>query len=80
MFERSQMKHNSLNFQKKEGIFSINFQSLHAQSLTQIKNVFTCSKHSNFNSGQSLFFSIVFLKTKCATIPFEIGEDFSIDD
>jgi hypothetical protein len=31
-------------------------QSLHVQSLTQIKNVFTCSKHSNLKNGQSLFY------------------------
>jgi len=60
------------------GIFSINCK--HSQSLTQIKNVFPCSKHSNFKDGQSLFFSNVFSYTKCAPFLLKIGEDFNIDD
>jgi hypothetical protein len=37
-------------------------QSLYAQRLTQIKNVFACAKHSNLKSGQSFIFSnIIFL-------------------
>ncbi len=52
-FERSQVKHNSLDCHKCFGnIFPL---SLHAQSLTQIKNVFACLKHSNLESGQSFF-------------------------
>jgi hypothetical protein len=39
-------------------------QSLHAQSLAQIKNVFACSKHSNLKKRQSLIFSNVFLTLK----------------
>jgi hypothetical protein len=51
MFEKSQLKHNSLDCQKKfENIFH-QLQSLRAQSLTQIKNVFACSKDSNLESG-----------------------------
>jgi hypothetical protein len=49
MFEKSQGKHNSL---KCYNIFKI----LYAQSLTQIKNVFACSKHSKIESEQFLFF------------------------
>jgi hypothetical protein len=45
-------------------------QSLHAQSLIQIKNVFACSKHSNLKSGHFFFFSNVIFSTKCA--PFFI--------
>jgi len=41
-------------------------QSLHAQNLTQIENVFTCSKHSNFENGQPYFFQTSFFSTKCA--------------
>jgi len=56
-------------------------QSLHAQSLTQIKNVFACWKYSKLKSGQLLLFSnILFLFTKCAPFLLKIGKDFNIDD
>jgi hypothetical protein len=51
-------------------------QSLHAQSLTEIKNVFACSKHSNFKSGQSLFFSNVLFFYQMRTIHFENWRGF----
>jgi hypothetical protein len=51
MFERSQGKHNSLDYHKYIGNISNQLQILHAQSLTQIKNVFACSKHSNLENG-----------------------------
>ncbi len=41
---------------------------------------FTCSKHSNFENGQSLFFSNVFFYTKCAPFLLKIGKQFNIDD
>ncbi len=50
------------------------------KSLTQIKNVFTCSKHSNLENGQSSFFSNVFFFTKCPPFLLKIGKDFNIDD
>ncbi len=50
MFEKSQAKHNSLDFHVFLEYFPL-IANLHAQSLTQIKNVFTCSKHSNLESG-----------------------------
>jgi hypothetical protein len=50
MFEISQEEHNSLDFQKNLEYFRL-IAKLHFQSLTQIKNVFTCSKHSNLESG-----------------------------
>jgi hypothetical protein len=54
---------------------------LNAQSLTQIKNVFAFSKHSNVKCGQLLlFFQISLFSTKCAPLFFLIGEDFNIDD
>jgi hypothetical protein len=49
--------------------------------LTQIKNVFACSKHSNLkNGGQFLFFTNVLFSTKCAPFLLNIGEDFNLDD
>ncbi len=60
MFEKSQGKHNSLNWQKfLKNIFHW-LQSTYVQSLTQIKNVFTCSKHSNLKNAQSFFFKPFF--------------------
>ncbi len=56
MFERSQGKHNSLDCHKCFWNIFHWLQSLCAQSLTQIKNVFTCSKHSNIESGSNLIF------------------------
>jgi hypothetical protein len=53
-------------------------QSLYAQSLKKIKNVFACSKHSNFESGQSLFFSNILFFTKCKSFLLKIGKDFNI--
>jgi hypothetical protein len=74
------MKHNSLDCHFFfENVFHY-LQSLHVQSLTQIKNVFACSKHSNFESGQSLFFPNLFFSTKCAPFLVKIEEDFNIDD
>jgi hypothetical protein len=53
----------------------------YVQSLTQIKNIFACSKHSNFKNGQSLlFFKRHLFFTKCATFKKIIGEDFNIGD
>jgi hypothetical protein len=46
--------------------------------LTPIKNVFACSKHSNFENGQSLFFSNVVFSTKCAPFFLKIGEDLTL--
>jgi len=74
IFERSQVKHKSLDCYKflKNNFHQL--QSLHVQSLTQIKNVFTCSKHSSFKSGQSFFFSI-----KRAPFLLKIQDAFKID-
>jgi hypothetical protein len=55
MFERSQMKHNSLDCHKKIWNIFDWLQSLHAQSLIEIKNVFACWKHSNFKNEQAFF-------------------------
>jgi hypothetical protein len=55
-------------------------QSLHAQSLTQIKNVFACSNHSNLKNEKKIFFSNVFFSIKCAPFLLKIEEDFNIDD
>jgi hypothetical protein len=41
-----------------------------------MKNVFACSKHSKFESGQFLFFSNVFFKKQCAPILLKIEKDF----
>jgi hypothetical protein len=41
-----------------------------------MKNVFACSKHSNFESGQSLFFSNIFFLNQCAPFLLKIGKDF----
>jgi hypothetical protein len=80
MFERSQVKHNSLDYHNFFEIFFI-YCKVHAQSLTQIKNVFACSKHSNLKNGQSLFFSnVLFFFTKNAPFLLKIEEDFNIDD
>jgi arylamine N-acetyltransferase len=44
------------------------------------KKKITCSKHSNFKSGQSLFFLNIFIFYQMCTIPFENLKDFNIDD
>ncbi len=81
MFERSQGKHNSLDCHKYFWNIFHQLQGLHVQSLTQIKNVFACSKHSNLENGQSLFFfKHHFFPTKCAPFSLKIGKDFNIDD
>jgi len=64
MFERSQVKHNSLDYQFFLEYFPL-IASLHFQSLTQIKKI-ACSKYSNLESGWSLFFHTSFFSTKCA--------------
>ncbi len=57
MFEISQVKYNSLDCHNVFGIFFLNCKVyMKDQSLTQIKNVFECSKHWNFESGLSFFF------------------------
>jgi len=48
-------------------------QSLHGQNLTQIKNAFACSKHSNLENGFFFFFNVIF-STKCAPFILKIGE------
>ncbi len=73
-------KHNNLDCYKKIWNIFHQFQSLHAQYLTQIKNVFACSKHSNLKNGQSSFFPNVLFFTNCAPFFLKIGEDFNIDD
>ncbi len=59
-FEKWQRNHNNLDCHKCIWNIFHQLQSLHAQSVTQIKNVFTCSKHSNLKIKQSLFLSNVF--------------------
>jgi hypothetical protein len=51
MFEISQGKRNSLDCHNVFWNIFHQMQSLHAQSLIQIKNVFACSKHSNLKNG-----------------------------
>jgi hypothetical protein len=60
MFEKSQRKHNSLDCHNIFWHILHYLQTLDFQNLTQIKNVFTYSKHSNLENEQSLFFSNVF--------------------
>jgi len=67
MFERSQLKHNSLDCDNFFWNISHSLQNLHVQSLTQIKKN-PCSKHSNFKSGQFCFFQMSFFYQIC-TIP-----------
>ncbi len=55
MFERSQKRHNSVDCVYFFGNIFHYLQSLHVQSLTQIKNVFACSKHSNLKKGSIVF-------------------------
>jgi hypothetical protein len=57
MFERSQGKHDSLDCHNVFGNIFHELQGLHAQSWTQIKNVFARSKHSKF---ESIFFKCIF--------------------
>jgi hypothetical protein len=63
-----------MNFMR---IFSINCK--HAQSLTQIKNVFPCSKHFKLRVWTILVFFKQFFYTKCAPFFLKIGKDFNID-
>jgi hypothetical protein len=79
MFNRSQVKHNSLDYLFFLEMFSIIYK-IYISSLTQIKNVFACSKHSNLESGQSLFFFKLLFSTKCAPFLVKIEKDFNIDD
>jgi hypothetical protein len=50
MFERSQVKHNSLDCHNCFWNIFHYLQILHVQILTQIKKVFACSKHFNLES------------------------------
>jgi hypothetical protein len=50
MFETLQGNHNSLDFYNVLEYFPL-IAKLYSQSLTQIKNVFACSNHSNLKSG-----------------------------
>ncbi len=80
MFERSQVKHNSLDCHNFVWNIFHYLQSLHSQSLTQIINMFACLKHSNLESGQSLFFfSNVLFSIKCASFLLKFVKDFNID-
>jgi hypothetical protein len=58
-------------------IFSINCK--HAQNLTQIKNVFPCSKHFKLQEWTILVFFKHLIYTKCAPFFLKIGRDFNID-
>jgi hypothetical protein len=77
MFKRSQVKYNSLDCPNCFWNIFRQLQSLHIQSLTKIKNVFACSKHSNLENGQSLFFPNVYFSTKCVPFLLKIGKDFN---
>jgi hypothetical protein len=79
MFERSQMKHDSLDchdfLECLSSIakltcskFDTNQFFLHVQSIQTLKVDYLC------------FCQIVFLTTKCAPLLLKIGEDFNIDD
>jgi hypothetical protein len=75
MFDRSQMKYNSLDCPIFWEIVSIIYK-VYISSLTQIKNVFACSRHSNLESGQSLFFFQTSFFYQMCTIPCENKKGF----
>jgi hypothetical protein len=76
MFERSQVKNNSLDCHKFFGIFFINYKAYILKVLDKskmflhVQNIQT-SRVDNFN----FFFS-----TKCASFLLKIREDFNIGD
>jgi hypothetical protein len=48
--------------------------------MTQIKNVFACSKQSNLKNEEFLFFQISILLIKFAPFLSKIEKDFNIDN
>jgi hypothetical protein len=80
MFEKSQMKHNSLNCHNFLEYFSV-IAYLHAQSLTQIKK-----KKLHVQNTQTLkmdnpcFFQTSFSLPNVHIIPSKIKNYFNIDD
>jgi hypothetical protein len=47
---------------------------------TNQKCLNACSKHSNIESEQYLYFSNIFFSTKCGPFLLKIEKDFNIDD
>jgi hypothetical protein len=80
MFERSQVKHNNLDCQKKIGIFFINYKDYMLKSWHKSKKINSCSKHSNLENGLFLFFSNILYSTQYAPFFLKIREDFNIDN
>jgi hypothetical protein len=80
MFEKSQGNHNNLDYH----IFFLEYFLLIAKftcsKLDTNQFFFVCSKHSNFENGQFVFFSNVLFFTKCAPFLLKIGKDFNIND
>jgi hypothetical protein len=81
MFERLEGKHNSLDCHKCFWNIFHQLQSLHVQSLTQIKECFCMFKALKPREKTILvFFQTSFFSTKCAPFLLKIGKDFNIDD
>jgi hypothetical protein len=81
MFKRSQGKHNSSDCHKSFwNIFHLIAKFI-CSKLTQINFCFSYSKHSNLQSGQTLYiFQMSFFPNKCTPFLLKIGEYLNIND
>ncbi len=82
MFERSQLgRHNNLDYHKSFWNIFHQLQSVHAQSLTQIKKCFCLFKALKPQEWIIFgFFQTSFYSTKCAPFFLKIWKDFNIND
>jgi hypothetical protein len=76
MFKSSKGNHNNLDYHEFFWDFFSLIENFTCSKLDTNQFFFACSKHSNLKSGQSLFFSNIFIFIKCAPFFLKIGEDF----
>ncbi len=80
MFEKSQGNHDSLDCHNFFGNIFHKSQSLHVQSLTQIKFFLHVRSIQTSKMNNLYFFQMSFSFTKCAPFLLKIGKDFNIND
>jgi hypothetical protein len=80
MFERSQGKHNSLDYHKFFGIFYINCKVYMFKAWHKSKMFLHVQISQTLRIDNPCFFQMSFFSTKCASFLLKIEENFNIDD
>jgi hypothetical protein len=79
MFERSQVKHNSLDCHFFSGIFSINSKDYMLKAWHKSNLFLHVQNTQTSRVDNPYFFQMFFLSTKCAPFFLKFGKELNID-